>query len=146
MNGSMCKKFKCFIFSDDVEQSQYFLSNTNMKFFCKEISISIEPYNLRNELKENYNVHFTRMEFLDKNKVLIMADNFREITLPDIEVHDKEVSAVFKNQLLVLATSKVFSLNHEIGKASKLTSKVREKMRVRDRLQLIIEENLFNLK
>lgn len=142
MNGTT-KKFICFIFSNDVEQAQYFIGEDIVDFSCKIVSVETEPYNLRQTLIDKHNVHFTRMEFLEKNKVFIMVDNYEEIPLLNVKNTDKEVDMLFKNQLMVFATSKLLSLNTELSKASTLSSKIRKKIKLRDRLQVVLNEFIY---
>lgn len=143
--NSHIKKFICFILPNDIEQAEYFLGKQNVKFSCKMVSIETEPYNLRKNLKNIYGIETSCLDILDKDKVFIMTPNYDKLkNIPNVEATDEEILEKFKNQLIVYATATLFNLNYELSRAKKITNNVSKKMKLRDRLKIVVEENVFN--
>ncbi len=143
VNGGKVQESICYIFSDDVNQIDYFDNPSKNKLVCKIAKINTELRNIRQYLLSKYNVEVSRMDLLDHNKILILSQNFEKITIPTVElVEDVEVVENLKKDLLVIGMGVLANLSYEIPKIKeKGHAKFRKKTRQLDKLKNFLSKN-----
>ena len=125
------QEYKCFIFSDDVNQIETILSSdTNSNIPAKILDLKTEIRFLRQVLKKDYNVDISRIDLLDDNRIFILSRNFNKIVnIPAFHLpKDEEVIENLKNDLFVIAISTITELSIELpNMQNKKNAKFRRK-------------------
>ena len=143
INCSKNQEYLCYVFSDDVNQIDYFDDPVKNKLICKIIKVNSELRNIRDTLLKNYNVEISRIDFLNYNKFLILSSNFEKINAPSVElVEDVEVVENLKKDLMVIGIGMITSLSFEIPKIKeKGHAKFRKKTKQLDKLKNFLSKN-----
>ncbi|MBP3615282.1 MAG: hypothetical protein IJ473_01510 [Alphaproteobacteria bacterium] len=143
----MIQRYKCFIFSDDVNQIENIFSN-NPQIKCKIIELDTEIRFARNVLITNYGVNISRIDMLDKNKIFILSRNFDKIKNAQSEevCTDPVVMENLKNDMLVLAVSTVIKLSVELPNTqNKTNAKFRNKTKQLNMLKNVLAKDNINM-
>ncbi len=138
--------FKCFIFSDDVNQIEKIFSNNGKKFAveCKVVTIDTEVRNIRNFLLKQYNVDISRIDILNDNKIFVLARNYKKISeIPAQEqIQDADVIDNLKKDLFVMAMSTITKLAVELpNMQNKKNAKFRNKSKQLSMLKQVLSRD-----
>ena len=144
------QEYKCFIFSDDVDQIETLLasSNKNSNVPCKIINLKTELRFLRRDLQNNYNVDISRIDILDNNKVFILTRNFKKIEKIPVSKLPEDIEVVenLKNDLFIIAMSTITRLSIELpNMQNKKNAKFRNKTKQLNMLKQTISKDLMKI-
>ena len=135
--------FKCFIFSDAVEDIEKFFISDNPSVQCKILDLTTEVRFLRQALFDEHKVRASRIDFLDNNQVFIIAENYKKLTnLPVQEINkEKDIIENLRKTLLLLGVETVTRLSCELPR---MQNKTNAKFRNGTRHLNLLKKLLFN--
>ena len=147
-NGFNEDNFKCFIFSDDVNQIEKILNNDKISVECKIIELNTKIRDVRKVLLKEYNVDISRIDLLDNSKIFILAKNYKKIkNIPEQKmISDIDVIDNLKKDLVVMAMSTITKLSVEIpNMQNKNNAKFRNKSKQLLMLKQVLSKDFANI-